>query len=110
MRFREILYLFQLLLIKKSSMAKTKEKLEKKKKYESKKLRKLQNQRSKECMKKLRKQIRNDPVLHEQQKKRERERYLARKEAGKIKSICYMNDREKRKVRKQWRERSKKII
>lgn len=59
-------------------------------------------------MRKLREKVKNDPALYEEHKKKERERYKARKEAGKIKSIEDLSEREQRNVRKQWRERSKR--
>nr|CAI5869595.1 unnamed protein product [Callosobruchus analis] len=51
-------------------------------------------------MKKLREKIKNDPVLYEESKRREKERYQARKAAGKIKTIDQMSTREKRKIEK----------
>lgn len=54
------------------------------------------------------KKRKNDPVLYEEFKRKERERYYARKNAGKIKTIDQMSSREKRAVRKDWRGRSKK--
>lgn len=59
-------------------------------------------------MQRLRDEIKNDPVKYEEAKRKERERYHARKKAGKIKIINNMTPREQRKVRKNWREKSKK--
>jgi hypothetical protein len=59
-------------------------------------------------MRKLREAIKNDPQKHEEQKKKERERYQARKKAGKIKSVKEMSKRSQRIVRKSWRERSRR--
>lgn len=58
-------------------------------------------------MQKLRQSIKDDPVKHEEYKRKERERYQKRKQAGKIKFINEMNEREKRVIRKNWREKSK---
>ncbi|GBM47161.1 hypothetical protein AVEN_123649-1, partial [Araneus ventricosus] len=69
---------------------------------------KKKKEKTKECMRKLRKSIRNDPQKYEEQKRKERERYYARKKAGKIKGMHEMGNRDQRKVRKSWRERSKK--
>nr|CAI5840228.1 unnamed protein product [Callosobruchus analis] len=80
----------------------------KKKKVETDRSRQLQRERSRESMKKLLEKIKNDPVLYEESKRRENERYLARKTAGKIKTIDQMSTREKRKIRKEWKARSKK--
>nr|CAI5819089.1 unnamed protein product [Callosobruchus analis] len=59
-------------------------------------------------MRKLRESIKNDPVRYEEAKKKERERYYARKAAGKIKGVADMTEREKRAIRKKWKDRSKK--
>nr|CAI5844105.1 unnamed protein product [Callosobruchus analis] len=59
-------------------------------------------------MRKLRESIKNDPVRHEEAKKKDRERYYARKAAGKIKGVADMTEREKRAIRKKWKDRSKK--
>lgn len=56
----------------------------------------------------MRERIRADAAKHEEYKKKERERYFKRKETGKIKSISELSDREKRTMRKNWKERSKK--
>lgn len=45
------------------------------------------NEKKKECMRKLSESIRNDPQKYEEQKRKERERYYARKDAGKVKGI-----------------------
>ncbi|CAH0559892.1 unnamed protein product [Brassicogethes aeneus] len=65
--------------------------------------------KSKECMQKLREKIKNDPILYAECKRKERERYHARKEAGKVKSINDLSEKEKKKARAQWRERSRKF-
>lgn len=59
-------------------------------------------------MKKLRERIKNDPEMYEEYKKKERERYKARKEAGTIKSVQDLSERERRNIRKRWRQRSKR--
>lgn len=84
-------------------MAKTRSDKNKKKQNPDKK-RKI----SRECMRKLRENIKNDPVKHEEAKKKERERYHSRKAAGKIKCIVDMSEREKRLTRKKWKDRSKR--
>lgn len=81
-------------------MAKSKQNTEQRKK--------ILKERSKNAMRKLRERIKNDPVLHEEEKRKARERYKARKEAGKVKTIADLSERERRKVRKCWREKSKK--
>ncbi|CAH1119454.1 unnamed protein product [Phaedon cochleariae] len=53
-----------------------------------------------------RERIRLDPHLYEEAKRKERERYHQRKNAGKIKTINERNDREKRQIRKRWRQTS----
>ena len=52
--------------------------------------------------------IRNDPERHEAYKKRERERYLRRKESGSRKVVCDMTNREHRSAKKNWRAAAKK--
>lgn len=47
-------------------------------------------------------------MLYEESKRKERERCHARKGAGKIKTIDKVTPREQRKVRKAWREGSKR--
>lgn len=69
---------------------------------------KIRNERSKACMRNLRERIKNDPAMYEEYKKKERERYKARKEAGKIKSVQELSERERRNIRKRWRQRSKR--
>ncbi|CAH1993737.1 unnamed protein product [Acanthoscelides obtectus] len=61
-----------------------------------------------ESMRKLREAIKSDPVRYEEAKKKERERYHARKAAGKIKGIADMSEREKRTIRRKWKDRSKR--
>ncbi|KAF8785181.1 hypothetical protein HNY73_010755 [Argiope bruennichi] len=82
-------------------MAKTKKECEKNK---------LARQKQKrECERKRRERIKSDPKLYEEAKKKERERYHARKEAGKIKSIHEMTSvREQRAKRKSWKACSRK--
>ncbi|CAH0562790.1 unnamed protein product [Brassicogethes aeneus] len=80
----------------------------KKNKVETDRSRQLQREHSRESMRRLREKIKNDPVLYEESKRKEKERYLARKVTGKIKKIDQMSTREKRKTRKEWRARSKK--
>lgn len=62
----------------------------------------------KECMKRLRENIKSDPVRYEEAKRKERERYHARKASGKIKAVSDMSEREKRATRRKWKERSKR--
>ncbi|XP_054259552.1 uncharacterized protein LOC128984273 [Macrosteles quadrilineatus] len=66
------------------------------------------NKKKRESMQRLRQCIKNDPALYEEAKRKERERYHARKKAGQIKSIKEMNNRDQRKKRKMWRTSSKK--
>ncbi|KAF2897531.1 hypothetical protein ILUMI_08646, partial [Ignelater luminosus] len=68
----------------------------------------IRREKRKKCMRKLRQSIKSDPVQYEEYKQKERERYQRRKEAGKIKLIGAMNEREKRVIRKEWRRRSKR--
>lgn len=67
---------------------------------------KANNEKKKMLMRKLRENIKNDPSKYEEAKRKERERYYARKQAGKIKTIDKMSPREQRTIRKNWRERS----
>ncbi|CAH1974460.1 unnamed protein product [Acanthoscelides obtectus] len=64
--------------------------------------------RQREAMRRLRESRRQDPEKYEEDKRKERERYYRRKEAGQIKTIDQMSEREKRNQRKEWRNRSKK--
>lgn len=64
-------------------------------------------EKCKESMRRLREQIKSDPIKYEESKKKERERYHGRKAAGKIKSIKDMNTREQRHIRKIWRQKVK---
>ncbi|XP_072399443.1 uncharacterized protein [Diabrotica undecimpunctata] len=48
------------------------------------------------------------PDIIEEEKRKARERYRARKEAGKVKRIDELSEREQRNIRKCWREKSKK--
>ncbi|XP_072387123.1 uncharacterized protein [Diabrotica undecimpunctata] len=64
-------------------------------------------ERSKNAMRKLREKIKNNPALHEEEKRKARERCRARKEAGKVKRINELSEREQRNIRKCWREKSK---
>lgn len=50
------------------------------------------NEKSENAMRKLREKIKNDPILHEEEKRRARERYKTRKEAGKVKSIVEVSE------------------
>nr|CAI5869020.1 unnamed protein product [Callosobruchus analis] len=54
-------------------------------------------------MLKLRGRIKSDPAKYEDSKRKEGERYNARKAAGKIKSVKDMTPREQRRMRKEWR-------
>lgn len=64
--------------------------------------------RCKESMRRLRDRIKNDPFKYEEAKRKERERYYARKAAGKIKGIKDMTTREQRQVRRVWRNKFRK--
>lgn len=64
-------------------------------------------EKCKELMRRLREQIKSDPNKYEESKRKERERYYARKATGKIKSINDMNQRDQRRVRKIWRSKFK---
>ncbi|CAH1110782.1 unnamed protein product [Psylliodes chrysocephalus] len=70
--------------------------------------RKIRNEISKNAMRNLCEKIKSNPLLHEEEKRKARERYQARKETGKVHLISAVSEREKRKIRKGWRERSKK--
>lgn len=66
-------------------------------------------QSARERMKKHREKVKSDPLLYEEIKRKERERYRQRVAEGKIKNASSkMTDREKRKLRKQWREKTKR--
>ncbi|CAH2018786.1 unnamed protein product [Acanthoscelides obtectus] len=52
--------------------------------------------RQREAMRRLRESRRQDPEKYEEDKRKERERYYRRKEAGQIKTIDQMSEREKR--------------
>lgn len=52
--------------------------------------------------------IKNDPVKNAQLKEKEKQNYQKKKEKGQIKSIKDMTEREKRAIRKIWREKTKK--
>lgn len=59
--------------------------------------------KKKECEQKRRDRIKNDPELYEEAKRKERERYHARRKLGKIKIISELKtEREKRAKRKNW--------
>lgn len=53
-------------------------------------------------------QIKNDPQKYEEQRQKEKERYLKRKAEGKIKLIDDLSDRDKRAKRKKWNENNKR--
>nr|CAH7730600.1 unnamed protein product [Callosobruchus chinensis] len=55
-----------------------------------------------------RKQIREDPVKRQEQREKERQKYLKQKQNKVKKSVEDMTPREKRQVRKKWKENSKK--
>ena len=48
--------------------------------------------------------IKNDPIRHELEKEKERQRWAFRKQSGKIKSVSEMNAKEKAAIRKRKRE------
>lgn len=56
-----------------------------------------------ECEKKRRDRIKNDPKAYKAAQEKERKRYIKRKKAGKIKMIQDLTEREKRIQRKKWR-------
>ena len=59
---------------------------------------------AKERMKKYRQRIKENPILHEEYLQRERERWKKRRDEGKCpKLISEMNEREKRKKRRYWK-------
>ncbi len=60
-------------------------------------------------MQRLRDEIKNDPVRYEEAKRKEREKYHARKKAGKIKSINKMTPQEQRKVGKIGKKRVRNL-
>nr|CAI5860347.1 unnamed protein product [Callosobruchus analis] len=59
-------------------------------------------------VRKYRQALKDNQGKYEEAKRLERERYQRRKEQGKIKTINDLTPREQRKVRKDWRARSKK--
>lgn len=52
--------------------------------------------------------LKNDPVKNAELKEKEKQQYKKKKEKGQIKSINDMTEREKRAIRKIWREKTKK--
>lgn len=56
-----------------------------------------------ERSKAYRERLKSDPVKYNEFLKRDRERYLRKKEQGVVKSVTELTHREKRKVRRQWR-------
>lgn len=54
-----------------------------------------------------RKRQREDPVKLNKYKQKEQERYKRRREAGILKSVNDMGEREKRKTRRNWRKNQK---
>lgn len=59
-------------------------------------------------MRRARLKLKENPLLLEEAKKKERERYQKRKNAGKIRSVKDMTEREKRMIRKVWKEKARK--
>lgn len=59
-------------------------------------------------MQRAREKIKNDEALLEAAKAKERERWHKRKTEGSVKSVKELSNREQRRVRKKWRESSKK--
>jgi hypothetical protein len=57
-----------------------------------------------EMMKELRDRRKADPAKHAEYLARERDRYQARKQQGKIKTIRDLNERDQRSLRKKWRK------
>ncbi|XP_049886932.1 uncharacterized protein LOC126381495 [Pectinophora gossypiella] len=55
-----------------------------------------------------RERIKNDPILYERHKQRDRERYAKRKAEGKVKKMSERTRREQKALRKYFREHSKK--
>lgn len=82
-------------------------KMSKKKKLSENELENIRKKK-RECEQKRRDKIKNNPVLYEEQLKKERERYKARVESGKIKTVGQMNAREQRAQRKKVRQKVKK--
>ncbi|CAH1988081.1 unnamed protein product [Acanthoscelides obtectus] len=60
-------------------------------------------------VRKYREALKSNLERYEEAKRLERERYQRRKEQGKIKSINDLTPRQQRKLRKDWRARSKKV-
>lgn len=52
--------------------------------------------------------IKNDPARNAELKEKERQQYKKKKGMGQIKSVKNMTEREKRAIRKIWREKTKK--
>lgn len=66
-------------------------------------------QSARERMKKHREKLKSDPLLYEEMKRKEMERYRTRFDEGKIKNAkSKMTDREKRKLRKEWQEKTRR--
>lgn len=91
-------------------MDKTKNDLEShnKKKKSSDKAKRKARERNRDRMRKKREEIRNNVDKYEDEKRKERERYNRRVQAGKIKKINELNARAQRSVRKVWRDKTRK--
>lgn len=59
-------------------------------------------------MRRNRKKIKKDPAALEEMRRKDRDRYHKKKEKGLIKTIKDHTPRQQRKIRKYWRENSKK--
>ncbi|CAH1110629.1 unnamed protein product [Psylliodes chrysocephalus] len=68
---------------------------------------KKRTEQKKLSMRRAREKLKSDPIKHEEVKKRDRERYKKKKEAGLIPRIKDLSRREVKDFRKKWRERSK---
>lgn len=65
--------------------------------------------KKKEAERRRRENIISNPILYEEQKRKERERYQKRKEEGKIKLVNDLTRRERNAQRTSWLERTKRF-
>lgn len=65
--------------------------------------------KKKEAERRRRENIKSNPILYEEQKRKERERYQKRKEEGKIKFVNDLTRRERKAQRTNWLERTKRF-
>ncbi|CAH2004316.1 unnamed protein product [Acanthoscelides obtectus] len=61
-------------------------------------------QQKRDCERRRREKVRSNPEQYEKAKQQERERYYERKKQGKIKLIGEVSRREKKRLRKKWKE------